>query len=198
VWEELYARHGQHLPVSHWVAEVMGRPPGSSGFDPLAELERLAGEHFERAAVLAERDARRRTMFPHHLMPGAAELLAAARAERIRTAIVTSNSLANVRAHLARAGSTHPFDAIVCANGDPSRGKPLPTLYLEALDELGVDAGDAVAIEDSPNGIAAAKAAGLYCIAVPSAITRGAPGLEAADRSLDSLTELRLSEPGWA
>src|SRR5262249_45356871 len=153
-WEELYARHGRHLSLSHWVAEVMGRPPGSSAFDPLAELERLTGERFDRAAILAERDARRRTMLPHHLMPGAAELLAGARARGLKTAIVTSNALANVRAHLARAGSTHPFDAIVCADGDPALGKPSPTLYLEALEVLGLEAGEAVAIEDSPNGVA--------------------------------------------
>ena len=197
-WEQLYAQHGEHLSRSRWVAEVMGRPPGASAFDALAELERLTGERFDRTAVRAERDAWRRTMLPHHLMPGADELLAGARALGLMTAIVTSNSLANVRAHLARAGSTHPFDAIVCADGDPARGKPLPTLYLEALDELQIEADGAVALEDSPNGVAAAKAAGLYCIAVPNEITRGAPGLELADRTLDSLTELRLGEPAWA
>ena len=88
--------------------------PGASGFDPLAELERLTGERFDRDAVLAERDARRQAMFPHHLMPGADELLAGARDAGLETAIVTSNSLVNVEGHLARAGSTHRFDAIVC------------------------------------------------------------------------------------
>ena len=106
-----------------------------------------------------------------------ARLRSDARAAGLQTAIVTSNSLANVQRHLARAGSTHRFDAIVCADGDPLRGKPAPTLYLEALERLGRDAGQAIALEDSPNGVAAARDAGLYCIAVPSQITRGAPGL---------------------
>ena len=80
------------------------------------------------------------------------------------------------RDHLRRRGS--------------DRGKPAPTLYLEALARLGLDAGEAIALEDSPNGVAAARGAGLYCIAVPSEITRGAPGLEAADRTIGSLAEV--------
>ena len=193
-WEQLYAEHGVHLSLRTWVGEVIGRPPGASGFDPVAELERLTGERVDREAVLADRDARRQGMLPHHLMPGADAMLDAARDAGIATAIVTSNSLVNVEGHLARAGSTHRFDAIVCANGDPVRGKPAPALYLEALERLGLDAREAIALEDSPNGVAAAQGAGLYCIAVPSEITRGAPGLDAADRTIDSLTELQLSE----
>jgi hypothetical protein len=127
-------------------------------------------------------------------MAGAAAFLAGARERGLKTAIVTSNSLPNVRAHLARAGSTHRFDAIVSADGDPERGKPRPTLYLEALRELGVAAAESIAFEDSPNGVAAAKAAEIYTIAVPSEMTRGAPGLEAADRTIGSLAELQQSE----
>jgi HAD superfamily hydrolase (TIGR01509 family) len=193
-WEQLYAEHGGHLSLRTWVGEVIGRPPGTSGFDPLVELERLAGKPLDRDAVLADRDRRRQSMLPHHLMPGADALLTAARDAGLMTAIVTSNSLANVEGHLARAGSTHRFDAIVCADGDPVRGKPAPTLYLEALQRLGLDADEAIALEDSPNGVAAAQAAGLFCIAVPNEITHGAPGLEAADRTIGSLSELRPRE----
>jgi hypothetical protein len=67
-------------------------------------------------------------------------------------------------------------------------------VYLEALARLGLRADEAIALEDSPNGVAAARAAGLYCLAVPNEITRGAPGLEAADRTIGSLTELRPRE----
>jgi beta-phosphoglucomutase-like phosphatase (HAD superfamily) len=73
------------------------------------------------------------------------------------------------------------------------RAKPRPALYLEALDRLGVTADDAVAFEDSPNGVAAAKAAGLLCVAVPNAIT-GALDLRAADLVVRSLAEVRLDE----
>ena len=193
-WRELYELHGVAFPLALWSSEVMGRPPGDSGFDPLHHLEQLTGERFDRDRVLQERVARRIAMLPDTLMDGAAQLLAAARARGVRTAIVTSNSRERVLAHLARAGATHCWDAIVAADDDPARGKPQPTLYLEALAELAVSRDDAVAFEDSPNGVAAAKAAGLYTVAVPNALTRGAPGLERADRTLGSLAQFTLDD----
>jgi beta-phosphoglucomutase-like phosphatase (HAD superfamily) len=64
-------------------------------------------------------------------------------------------------------------------------------LYLEALRLLEVDAGEAVAFEDSPHGVRAAKAAGVFCVAVPNEVTREL-GLEeaGADVVLDSLADL--------
>jgi beta-phosphoglucomutase-like phosphatase (HAD superfamily) len=93
--------------------------------------------------------------------------------------------------HLERLEEAVGWDAICTADGDPVRAKPAPTLYLEALVALGVPAADAVAFEDSPNGVLAAKAAGLYCIAVPNEVTRDL-GLEeaGADLVLDSLADL--------
>ncbi|MDZ4826853.1 MAG: HAD-IA family hydrolase, partial [Actinomycetota bacterium] len=71
--------------------------------------------------------------------------------------------------------------------------KPAPDLYLEACAALGVDPRDALAVEDSPNGIAAAKAAGLRCIAVPHAITVQLD-LSAADLIVPSLADISLSD----
>jgi len=75
--------------------------------------------------------------------------------------------------------------------GDVERTKPAPDLYLAAVAALGVNVDEVVALEDSPNGIAAAKAAGLYCIAVPNEITK-LLDLSAADRIVESLAEVRL------
>ncbi len=193
-WAEIYAEHGAQLPLTRWVTELMGRPPGTGTFDPHAELQRITGESIDSVALSAEREARRRELLPDRLMPGADELLAGARQRGLKTAIVTSNRLVKVRGHLAAAGCTHRFDAIVCADGDVRRGKPHPDLYLEALQQLRCGPTEAIALEDSPNGVAAAHAAGLYCIAVANGLTRGAPGLERADLTIASLTELRGSE----
>ena len=67
------------------------------------------------------------------------------------------------------------FDRIVTADGDVARAKPLPVLYLEALRGSAVGAAEAVAFEDSPNGIRAAKAAGIFCVAVPNGVTASLP-----------------------
>jgi beta-phosphoglucomutase-like phosphatase (HAD superfamily) len=62
-----------------------------------------------------------------------------------------------------------------------------------ALESLGLGSGEAVAVEDSPNGIAAAKAAGLFCVAVPNQLTRSLD-VSAADIVVNSLSDLPLPE----
>ena len=71
------------------------------------------------------------------------------------------------------------------------RAKPAPDLYLAALDALETQPGDAVALEDSPHGVTAAKSAGIYCVAVPNALTAQLP-LDHADLILTSLESLSL------
>ena len=95
--------------------------------------------------------------------------------------------------HLARLERAGDFDAIVAADHDPARAKPQPTLYLEALDALGLQAEEAVALEDSPNGVRAARAAGIFCVAVPNGVT-GALNLDEADLVVPSLADLPLDE----
>ena len=76
-----------------------------------------------------------------------------------------------------------------------ARAKPSPTLYLEALRLLEVEPDEAVAFEDSPHGVRAAKAAGIFTVAVPNEVTREL-GLDAAgaDLLLDSLADLPPDE----
>ena len=96
--------------------------------------------------------------------------------------------------HLARLERAIGWDAIVTADLDATRAKPRPTLYLEALDELHVDAADAVAFEDSPNGAAAAKAAGIFVVGVPNAVTADLGLEEHADLVVESLADLPPEE----
>jgi beta-phosphoglucomutase-like phosphatase (HAD superfamily) len=70
-----------------------------------------------------------------------------------------------------------------------SRAKPQPTLYLETLATLGLEPNEAVAFEDSPNGVRAAKSAGLFCVAVPNPVTETL-ALDEADVVVESLAEL--------
>ena len=84
-------------------------------------------------------------------------------------------------------------DLILAADHDASRAKPAPTLYLEALELLGVRADEAVAFEDSPPGVAAAKAADIFTVAVPNEVTRDY-GLDEADLLVESLADLPPGE----
>src|SRR5439155_12795041 len=97
-----------------------------------------------------------------------------------------------VEQHLAHLGLLQRFAAVACF-GDGIAGKPEPDTYLTACAALGVEPRAAIAIEDSPHGVTAAKAAGLWCVAVPHEITARLD-LSHADLRLSSLADTTLSE----
>jgi HAD superfamily hydrolase (TIGR01509 family) len=191
-WELLYREHGHQLPPDLWATVV-----GTYGaWDPMAHLEELVGEPLEREALNERRHAHEIALIEaEELRPGIADYLAAARRNGLKRAIVSSSNRRWVDSHLERLEEAVGWDAICTAEGDRSRAKPAPTLYLDALEALEVAASEAVAFEDSPNGVRAAKEAGIFCIAVPNEVTRELGLDEAgADLVLDSLADLPPDE----
>ncbi len=168
-WQELYGQHGAELALHEW-AKVVGT--SDDGFDPVIHLEGLIGKSVEREA--AEATVRERALAligEQRLREGFEELLAVARARGVRVGLASSSSREWVARHLGRLGILDHFDAI-CVKDDVQAVKPNPALYLLALERLGVEAGEAVALEDSPNGLLAARGAGLACVVVPNDLTR--------------------------
>jgi HAD superfamily hydrolase (TIGR01509 family) len=101
-------------------------------------------------------------------MIGARELLRALRDRGTPVGLVSNSPLAFVRRSLELVGFEGQFDVILSAH-EVAAPKPAPDPYLEACRRLGVEPGPAVvALEDSPTGVAAARAAGLTVIGVPS------------------------------
>ena len=123
---------------------------------------------------------------PIPALPGAAELVARLRGQ-VPLAIASNTALSLVSLALASAPFGDAFDAVVSAE-EVERPKPAPDVYLVACRRLGVEPGEAIGLEDSASGIAAAKAAGLTVIAVPQ---WGVVDTSAADYALASLEELR-------
>jgi HAD superfamily hydrolase (TIGR01509 family) len=109
------------------------------------------------------------------LRPGILRLIEAGRNAGLKLAIATTTSRPNIDA-LIRAtmgqSADQVFDAIA-AGDEVDAKKPAPDVYLLALDRLGVAAPEAVALEDSLNGLASARAAGLACIVSPATYTQG-------------------------
>lgn len=190
-WQWLYRQHGFELPAEDWATVV-----GTIGaqFDPMARLEELAGRPLARDELNEQRYAHELSLIEaEELRPGIADYLAEAKRRGLKRAIVSSSTRRWIDMHLARLERSVGWDAIVTADRDVERAKPRPDLYLEALDLLGVAAGEAVAFEDSLNGVLAAQAAGIFCVAIPNEVTRDM-GLDHADLLLHSLAELPPTE----
>ena len=189
-WQEVYEEHGEELSFGFWQS-IIGR--GSNWFDPLAELERRLGRPLDGEAIRIARRVRVEelvTALP--ILPGVEEWIASARRRGLKLGVASSSSRSWVVGHLERLGLGGEWDTIRCRD-DVARAKPDPDLYLAAVADLGVSPPQAVAVEDSPHGCLAARRAGLYCVAVPSALTSGLD-FSAADLQLGSLAELPLDD----
>lgn len=181
-WRDTWADFGHELTLDEWCQCIGTR----GGWDPLTALAARVGDGFDPDDAQARRRARHLPRIAAlEPMPGVVDLLDAARAAGLATAVASSSDGDWVPALLTQLGLADRFANVTFYDGTCD-AKPAPDLYLRACTALGVEPREAVAFEDSPNGVAAAKAAGLWCVAVPHAITR-ALDLSAADLLVDTL-----------
>ena len=189
-WSEIYQSHGFRLEPMVW-AQCIGRGVDSVIWSPYDHLEELLGEPIDREALLETKRRRyEELMAGSTIRPGVEHCIQEAKRLGIKLAVASSSSHEWVEGHLSKFGLLPHFDCLRCFD-DVVKTKPDPELYLAALAGLEIASENAIAIEDSPNGVLAAKGADLYCIAVPNAITCYL-SLEHADLQLSSLTELTL------
>ena len=188
-WAEVYEAHGVDLPFDQWVKTV-----GSSNeaFHPQHHLEERIGSKLPPEVLDRRIERRVELVLAQPLLAGVADLVASAAAMGLKLGVASSSSREWVGGHLERLGLLAPFECLRCRD-DVEHVKPEPDLYRATLDCLAVAAGEAMAIEDSPNGILAAKRAGLRCVAVPNPLTAGLD-LSGADVRLRSLADVTLEE----
>ena len=186
---EIFQEYQQALPFDKWAEGIGTRGP----LDILGELEKKVGRPMAKEALEKRRFQREIELIDSlDVQPGVLEYLTAARRLNFRTAITSSSSLKWVKDNLERLGITEHFDGFITQDV-VKRVKPDPEIYLTALDHFGLGGNEAIAFEDSPNGIAAAKGAGIFCVAVPNPITARL-SMERADLRLDSLIDMPLDE----
>jgi len=189
-WQRIYREHGQELPLDRWLT-IIGTASGP--FDPVIDLAKKTGSKLDEAELKAlEVLYYQEATALQQLLPGVIDYLVAARQLGLKTAVASSSTRKWVMDHLNRFGIGGHFDAIVCRE-DVKRTKPDPDLYLTTLERLGARPDEAIAFEDSSNGIHAAKAAGLYCVVVPNLLTVDLD-LTEADLRLLTLEALPLRE----
>ena len=110
----------------------------------------------------------------------------------LKLAIASSSPHSWVDTHAQRLGIFEYFDKVICADDVAAgRTKPNPDLFLLALDQLQVRKKEAIVFEDSPNGVKAARSAGIFVVAVPNPVT-SLLSIENANLTLTSLTDLSL------
>jgi HAD superfamily hydrolase (TIGR01509 family) len=189
VWEQVYREHGTELALTDWLEGV-----GTwYAFDPYVDLEKKAGRSIDRQAIKARvKGLHESSLEDLDLREGAHHLMHDAMQRGLKLAVASSSTRKWVTGHLARYDLVPHFDSIKCKDDVPAgRTKPHPDLYLETLRELGVAAREAIAFEDSLNGLRAAKSAGIFVVAVANAITKNLP-LEEADLLVHSFEDISL------
>ena len=159
IWRVLFAAQGRPLTAREYYEELAGVS------DAEIVERRLGPGHPAAEEVLAARVRLfRERVGDGSTVPAHVREAVLHAADRARLAVVSGAMRSEVETVL-RAAGIEVFDVVVTAE-DVERGKPDPAGYLRALELLDVPGRDAVAIEDAPPGIAAAKAAGLRCVAV--------------------------------
>jgi HAD superfamily hydrolase (TIGR01509 family) len=193
VWTEIYAEYGFEFPFDEWVKTVGGY--GISTFDAAVHLHEITRDSLDVNALrLRHRDRSLERIHAAPVREGVLEYLAEAQRLGLGLAVASSSSHGWVDTHLARLGLIRQFDRIICSDDvAPGRTKPNPDLFLLALDQLKVKKAAAVVFEDSPNGVRAAKRAGIFVVAVPNQLTSRLK-IEGADLTLNSFSDLSLPE----
>lgn len=185
-WQEIYEQHGQRLPLGSWQSAIGTQ---ESPFDPRQELDRLVGQQLDWDSLnKRQREREIELVAEMPLLPGVQAHLEYAHQAGYRLGLASSSYHDWVDYHLAQRDLARYFSTVKCAD-DVQLTKPDPELYLAALADLGVAAGEAFALEDSPAGALAASRAGIFTVVVPNELTRSLV-FEAGDLRLDSLDDI--------
>jgi HAD superfamily hydrolase (TIGR01509 family) len=184
----LFARHGSTFTGEH-KRDLIGTSPVTSS----AKLEVMLDMPGRGPALMDELhdQVMEEALLGVPARPGALELLEAVRAAGLPVGVASNSARAFVERVLSGAGLLDGhFDVVVTAN-DVQNPKPAPDLYLAACAALGADPERSAALEDSAIGVAAARAAGMYVIAVPYF-----PDLpiEGASLTVETLADPRVAE----
>jgi putative hydrolase of the HAD superfamily len=171
-WETLYREHGLEFPRQRYF-DAVGRGYDPEVFEPWTYLSRALNG----ALSAEEARAQHRTFFWTSLegqgvRPGVTAWISDATVQGYRCAVASSSPRVWIDRHLPRLGLEDKFKAIVTKDDVAAgRTKPHPDLFLLACAALEIAPHNAIVIEDSENGVKAAKAAGCFVVATPNPMT---------------------------
>ena len=155
-------------------AYLEGNHPGMDFYEVREERRRLMREHVSSIGL--------------DLKPGVVDILTYLRSNGIKTAVATASRPDHANEYLEMLGIHGMFDEIVCTSSVPN-GKPAPDVYLFACGEIGERPEDCIAVEDAPNGVRSAYAAGCKVVFIPD-LTPADPEIESMAWAFNDLNSL--------
>ena len=193
-WNEKFTEYGQELLLKEW-ADILGKSADHLG--PIEGFINGFAEPSKREEILQEVKLKElELVHQQEPLPGVEDLIIKAKGRGLKLGVVSSSDQIWVHTHLERLGLLGFFDHTSCAD-EVEIAKPDPSLYNLGLKKAGLDREDVIVLEDSPNGVLAAKRAGLFCIAVPNKLTSQLPFYNnggSPDLVLSSLLEFPWDE----
>lgn len=193
VWQAIYREHGFELPHEEWGKIIGGY--GASNFDAAEHLVLLTQGRLDSVSLRDRHRLESASVYlAQPILPGVMNYIHEAKRLGLKLAIASSSPHSWVDTHTKRLGIFDYFDKVICRDDVAAgRTKPNPDLFLLALDRLQVRKDEAIVFEDSPNGVKAARAAGIFAVAVPNEIT-SLLSIESAHLTLASLADLSLPD----
>jgi HAD superfamily hydrolase (TIGR01509 family) len=193
-WQKIYEEYGFKFPHERW-GSIVGGNGQHSDFDAAEHLSFLTQGRLDSDSLRGRnRYESDQIIFAAKPLPGVMDYIQEAKRLRLKLAIASSSPHSWVDNHAKRISVYDYFDHVITADDvGLGRTKPNPDLFLTALSRLKVPKEAAIVFEDSPNGVLAAKRAGIFVVAVPNSVT-SLLSIEGADLVLESLRDLPLSE----
>ena len=189
-WQEIFEQNHCSLPLEDW---GVGLGTSIDAFDPVSYLEKIIPNQVDRVSLEQQAYLRSNELIAvEKVLPGIREAVLTANEMGLKLAVASSSPREWVQGHLTRLGLIDYFD-LIRSQEDVLRVKPDPALFLSALAGMGLQPDEAVVFEDSPLGITAAKAAGIFCVAIPNRISQHL-AVEHADRVIASLEVTSLKD----
>jgi len=190
-WEFIYQEYGIPFPIKEYIKNI-----GSVFNDGLPIqylIEKLGSDRIPRSKIQQKfNELKSHLIEKEPLLPGVLSYLKEATSLGLRIGLASSSDSTWINYHMSRLGLRNYFYCILTKD-DVNKVKPFPEIYLLLLSKLGLNNSEVIVLEDSPNGISAAKSAHLFTIAIPNQTTKSL-NFEKADIVLGSLSDISLME----
>jgi len=189
-WIELFNQYGFLFTIEDY-QKIIGT--GHNYYDPSKHLSQLINGLLSPQEILELNRARTRQLLESQpMLPGVKDFILSLKQIGLPLALASSSNREWIEGFLLKLDIRKYFD-IVCTSNDVQNVKPFPDLFLLATRKLGIDPKEALIFEDSQNGIKAAHAAGIRCIAIPNDITKSMD-LSLASKVVNSFLDLNPLE----